>query len=225
MKKKVTMHFCWVPSHIGIWGNSQADALASMLQEPRKDIGSIYGIDTKGIKYKKLTISPSIRSYNKIYKENLRKDWSDHLLSHYTIYHEFNPDLLPPKLKHLPRYLQILIYKFRTNSFRNCPWHCKTICLHCEVPYSNNHYLWHCSFPEPDIRAIDSYLPSDSQLTDDQKTALILSLEDQNSYAHLQKVFKDTPPYVGCSIPTHVYGNYKPWEVRPNNTSDNTSSP
>ena len=216
-KFHIPIRFIWTPSHIGVWGNKQADDLASLSHLPEHKIPAIYkNFNTSIIQRVNFPIPPSIANYNKFYKDHLYSTWANSLIINYTLYHDFNPSLTKPNISHLPRRIQVTILKFRTNSFRKCPWQGETVCLHCNSRYSNNHYLWHCSYAEPLIREIDTHIPtSNTPLTDNDKTALVLSLEEESSYSILKKVFDLKPPHVGCTCnKDHNYLNHKPWETR-----------
>ena len=182
---QVTCTMLWVPSHIGIKGNEEADlAAGKALAHPVID--------------EKVPIPFSL--IKKTIKSEITTRWKETVRIN-DRYRACNPNLKKAFFPEAPRSVNTLITRLRMNAFDLCPWRRPYKCWHCNDKFSTAHYLVKCPVTGPKMHKLKDRL----QEEDHDRRAPIMAarmLEEQNNrgYQDLIAILEKFPPAYQCDI-------------------------
>ena len=182
---QVTCTMLWVPSHIGIKGNEEADTAASRAlnhHEIEEKVPIPFSLIKKTIKGEIIT------KWKQTVRINDR-------------YRACNPDLKKAFFPEAPRLANTLIARLRMNAFDLCPWRSVHACCHCDDNFTTAHYLVDCPVTGPKMHKLKDKL----QEEDHDKSSPIMAarmLEEQNNrgYPDLIEILEKFPPAYQCNI-------------------------
>ena len=158
---RVNLH--WVPSHIGIFGNDEADRLAAEagnLPEATDEVTQTFS-HFRTLCERYITHS---------FQETARKSPDPRIIR----YLEINPSCKRPNWGQGNRKGQVVITNLRVSSLEECTHRCqdKPVCGRCKEPFSTSHYLLNC-LAAPEVRQLSQECLSNDEMD-------TLSIEEQS---------------------------------------------
>ena len=172
----------WVPSHIGIPGNEEADEAAARALQ-RVEVDEEVPVPFSLIK--------------KTIKREITENWEPKIKLHYRM---CNPRLkkanFPAKI---PREILTTITQLRLSELDKCPWREKHKCSHCEEDFNAAHYFITCPVTGPKMKDLLEHLePEDHARIPSMMAARILSVQNQRHYSELHPLMSKIAPKYFC---------------------------
>ena len=133
--RQIELKFVWIPSHIGIMLNTEADALADMMhyyyEAPVLNIQPSVSIRMKAA-FARLK---GFRVCRDMYEDKRQ----------FNRYLRINPELKSPVQTVNKRHIEILIHNIRLSYLDTCLFHHRNVTCHrCHEPFNVSHYLTEC---------------------------------------------------------------------------------
>ena len=205
--KKIEIKLMWVPSHIGITGNEEADRLAGLpniMEDLPSDINKIV-----------IEVPVRINTFKNVINKSITQTWKNNIPWRVKEmdYVTYNTDLKPPNIKSLPRSAQCEIHRLRCGSYEKCVKGCQTICVECRKPFNLVHFLLKCDKSLVYYNQLAQYIdPNNINLSDRDLVSLFMSREDQAGFPIIKEMVQKYPPEVRCTQEKHKIFHYKtPW--------------